>query len=293
MPASSSPTGRGVNLGEGLRKARKDTPGSPTVREVALALNLSPGALSRYENGRRLASPEVVTRLLDYYVGRGLTISERTRETLMGLARGTESSPWVALSLPEQQRQLSTMLRFEQTATRIIDVAQFLIPGLLQTEEYARAIMVRAEVPDHQIDTRVAVRIGRQHAISRPDKPAKILAVIHQAALEERIGGPEVMARQLRHLLTIGKKPNVELRVVPKGLDWHPGLETAFVLDEFDDRTPVVHIEIRDTGLFFDQPEDVAPYQAAVQKVLREAMSKADTLTLIAREAEQIEETIR
>jgi hypothetical protein len=89
-------------------------------------LSLSAGALSRYENGHRLASPEVVTRLLDYYAGRGLVTTEKTRETLMNLARGTESSPWVALSLPEQQRQLSTMPRFEQTASRITNLAQFL-----------------------------------------------------------------------------------------------------------------------------------------------------------------------
>lgn len=293
MPGPSHATPRGQALGAALKKARKSTPGSPSVRDVAAALTVSAPTISRYESGGRLASPAMVQRLLDYYVGRGLVLDNETRDELDNLAHGRERAPWVAFTLPEQHRQLDTLLKFEQGAHTITNVSPLLIPGLCQTPDYTRVIMVRSGVPEDQIETRVAVRTGRGHALTRRVNPARLVAAIDETVLHRQVGGPRVMAEQLRHLLDLAERPNVELRVMPGNSDWYAALEGPFVLVEFSDRQPVVHLEIHDNGLFVHEEEDVARYSVRVQEVLRDAMSEADSVSLIARAAEQTEETIQ
>jgi hypothetical protein len=246
--------------------------------------------LSRFETGARLAKPEHVEQLLALYESKGLQLGERDRDELLALASGKETAPWIATSVPEQRIQLDTLIRFEQAATRITSVSPLLVPGLCQDQEYTRAMMRRDEVPTDEIETRVAVRMGRQHAILRRENPVQLLALTGEVVLRQRIGGPQVMARQLRFLLELTERPNVDLRIVPDATDWHPGLEGPFSQSEFDDRSPVVHLEIRGSGLFFHLSKDVGPYEAAAQRVLREAMSPDESVKRIAREAKEIEE---
>lgn len=288
---SGAPIAEG--LGEVLRRLREETPGRPSVRAVAAELGWGHATLSRFETGTRLASREHVERLLTLYVSKGLELDERTRNGLLDATGGREATPWIATSVPEQRLQLDTLIRFEQSATKITDWSPLLVPGLCQTQEYARAIMRRADVPADEVETRVAVRGGRQHAWARRDNPVQLLALIGEGVLRHRIGGPRVMAGQLRFLLELAERPNVTMQIVPEATDWHPGLEGPFVLAEFGDRTPVVHLEIRGSGLFFHLAKDVGLYADAAQMVLHEAMSQHESMQLIACEAEQIEETIR
>lgn len=186
----------------------------------------------------------------------------------------------------EQQRQLDELLVRERDAVAITDVAPLLVPGLLQTSRYARAIMTEGDVPPDQIETRVAVRVGRREALTRRN-PAHLLALLGEQVLRQLIGGPDVMAEQLEYLLKVAELPTVDLRIVPTATGWHPGLEGPFVLDEFEDGTAIVHLETRTSGLFLDEEEHVTPYRDAAEKVLRKAMSAAESAELIAREAAQ------
>jgi hypothetical protein len=219
-----------------------------------------------------------------------LDVQGETRDALLAHASGVEASTWLAVSVPEQQLQLAALLGLEAAAKQITDVSSLLIPGMLQTRNYARAIMVAGEVPPQQIETRVAVRLGRRDALVRESDPVQLLAVIWEPVLRAGIGGPKVMAEQLRHLATMAKLPTVDLRIVPGDAGWHPGLESPFVLIKDEDGAFVVHLEMRVSGLFLHQQEDVAPYKVGAEKVLRKAMSQAASLDLIAREAERIEE---
>lgn len=255
------------------------------LREFARRLGLSShSVLARWESGDTPPSPEDIATALG-----ALAVAGDRRDEILDLARDTGGAVWLAVSLPDQQRQLSSLLDFERTATKITDVSPLLIPGLLQTSAYARAIMVAGDVPADQVETRVAVRVGRRDTITRRRGPAHLLALIGEGALYQRIGGLETMADQLQHLGEMAKQPTVEIRVLPFDGGWHPALVGGFVLVEFDRATPLVHIETGDTGLFLHEKKDLVEYQKSVTEVLRMAMSLSSSLDLIAREAKRLE----
>jgi hypothetical protein len=183
--------------------------------------------------------------------------------------------------MPEQQQQLAALLEIENTATTITNWSPLLVPGLLQTGAYARAIMIGAEVPHDQIDMRVAVRVGRRETITRKN-PVRLVAVVYEPVLSQLIGGPDVMTDQLSALLEYGGRHNVELRVIPTRCGWHPGLEGPFSMYEFDGRDAIVHIENRISGLFLHEPNEVEKYGSAAKKVVDLAMSPEETAELIA-----------
>lgn len=284
MGGTRKGTPRARAVGAELRRTREAA--GLTLRDLAEKLDIGHVTLARYETGERAASSEKVAQILG-----ALGASEQVVDEILKLARGADSGPWLAITMPEQQRQLATLLDHERTATKITSVAPLLVPGLLQTGDYARAIMIAGEVPADQIETRVAVRVGRREALTRRN-PAHLLALLGESALHQMIGGPEVMAEQLRHLLRLADLRTVDLRIVPNAVGWHHGAEGPFVLVEFEDETPVVHLETRASGLFLHEIEDVAVYEEAVPKVLRKAMSTGESTQLIAREAARIEETI-
>lgn len=291
-PKRRTPTPLGLELGNRLREARENTPVRPTALSVAEAIGVHHSTVGRAESGERPASPENVEKILDHLVSLGLDLAAEDRETMLRLARGDEVGAWLAISMPEQYRQLNGLLKLERDAVRITNGALAMVPGLCQTQDYAEAIMRRAEIPEREIATRVAVRIGRRDALLRRD-PAQFLALIDETVLRRRIGGPLVTLGQLNFLLDLAERDNVDIRIVPEVADFHPGLHGAFVLDELSDGRKVVHLENEASGLFLQQDKDVALYETVVMKMLREAMQSDESIERIAREAKQIEGTIQ
>jgi transcriptional regulator with XRE-family HTH domain len=275
---------RASALGAELKNARRAR--GITQAQLAEAVEVTRPTVSRYEDGTRFPDLAMVGKICE-----ALDLDDEAAAELVERVRDGDHGPWLAVTIHEQQRQLNELLAREREAVVIRSVTPLLVPGLLQTSDYARAMMIAGEVPDNQVETRVAVRIGRREALKRP-KPARLVALINESVLRQMIGGPEVMATQLRYLLGASKWPNVDLRIVPNTSGWHPGLEGPFDMDEFADGTAIVHIETRSSGLFLNEAVHVAPYRAAAKKVLGVAMSAAESAELIAREAERIEETI-
>jgi transcriptional regulator with XRE-family HTH domain len=253
------------------------------VRELAAKLGKDHSLVSRYESGKRAPKVEDVATILAI-----LGVNGDRRDEILALARGTDEPRWLAVSLPELQQQLAALLDFEREATTMVDVSPLLIPGLLQTAAYVRTIMTRANVPAAEIETRVAVRLGRRDALTR-DNPVQFTALISEPVLRQMVGGPEVMVGQLRHLLTVAALPNVDLRLIPGDCDWNPALEGPFALIEFASSSPIIHLENRKSALFLHEDDDVAAYRDAVAMVLRAAMSPEESADLIAREANGIE----
>ncbi|WP_442785229.1 DUF5753 domain-containing protein [Amycolatopsis sp. H20-H5] len=107
-------------------------------------------------------------------------------------------------------------------------MSPLLIPGLLQTSGYARSIIGAGGVPASEIETRVAVRVGRRDVIMRRERPAELLAIIDETALRRGIGSSAVMADQLRAVDEASRRGNVEVRAVPVSAGWHPALEGPF-----------------------------------------------------------------
>jgi transcriptional regulator with XRE-family HTH domain len=282
MGGTSSP--RATALGAELANARAAA--GMTLRQLSDLTGVSHGALSRYENGTRMPEVAVVKKICD-----GLGLPPGEREVLLERARGGDAGPWLAISMPEQRRQLDALIARERTALAITNVAPLVVPGLLQTSAYARAIMTRARVPAGEIETRVAVRVGRREALTR-EQPARLLALINEPVLRQLIGDADIMAAQLRHLVAMADWPNVDLRIVSSGVGWTPMLDGPFVICEDADGSAIVHLETRTSGLFLHESRDVDAYVEAAEQILGAALDPGESVVMIRAELAQTEAAI-
>ncbi|TDP93826.1 helix-turn-helix domain-containing protein [Labedaea rhizosphaerae] len=258
-------------LGAELRQAREEK--GLLLREVAAAIKRDIGVLSRWETGDRTPKPEQVAQILTH-----LGVGGDRYEEIMTLAYGTGESQWVATTLPEQRQQMAAFVHWEQNATRIVEVAPLLVPGLLQTSEYTRAIMTAAGIETGEIASRVATRIGRREIVTRKKKPAELVVLLGESALRQDIGGTETTIGQLAHLLEMAARPNIELRIVPDGSDWHPGLDGAFAIIESSvatlvrkgraaDSDSIAFVSLLRSVLMLHEDEDVHAYKRAVDRI--------------------------
>ncbi len=230
--------------------------------------------VSRWETGEREPRPEDVAA---YMVAIGAPAD--LRETLVEFARGSGHKPML-----ETQGQYAAMLEIERTALELVHVAPVLMPGMLQTAEYARAVYVEGGVAAGSIDTRVAVRIGRQAALTRRD-PLLYRAFIWEPVLHAEVGGREVLIDQLHHLLAMAERPNVTIRIIPNRASWNPGWEGPFSVATFPDtseRGPVVQLENKVSALYLDDVPEVAPYQQDAARAEEVAISSEKSRELIA-----------
>ncbi|MBA0125081.1 helix-turn-helix transcriptional regulator [Haloechinothrix sp. YIM 98757] len=281
MP-SNTRTPKARALGSALREARESR--EISLRGLAVQLGKDPGMLSRWETGERIPKPTDVAQILTL-----LGVNGDQYDEIVEMTSGTDASQWLAVSLPEQRQQLAALLDLESTATAITDVSPLLVPGILQVSSYVRAIMTAGGVPADEVATRVAVRIGRRDAITRAD-PARVLALIGEAALRQIIGNRAIMVEQLNYLREMAELPNVDVRVIPLASGWHPGLEGPFTLIDTSESS-VVQIENRRSGLFLHEDEDVDIYRQGVDTVLQVAMSPEGSRGLITEVANEMETT--
>jgi transcriptional regulator with XRE-family HTH domain len=258
-------------LGAALRQVREEK--HKLLREVASVINRDIGVLSRWETGDRTPKPEHVAQILTT-----LGVNGDRYDEIMTLAYGTDESQWVATTLPEMRQQMAAYLDWEQNASRIVEVAPLLIPGLLQTSEYITAIMTAGGVPVGDIASRVTTRIGRREVITKR-RPAELLVLLGRGALNQTIGGKAVMIEQLGHVLEMAGHPNIELRIVRDHCGWHPGLEGAFTLIESSQaaalrnvsakgHAAVVFVETRRSPLMLHEDGDVNAYNGAIDQVM-------------------------
>lgn len=266
-------TAKGRALGSALRKARLHR--GLSLRKLAQQINRQPGVLSTWETGTYTPKPEQVSQILT-----ALGVSGDEFDEIVALAYDNDAPLWVATSLPEQRQQMAAVLDFEQHAATVTQASPLLVPGLLQTSDYTRAMMVAARIPAGEVATRVAVRIGRQDVLTRPN-PLRFVAIVCQQALTHVIGDRTVMAEQLGHILEMARRPNVTVRLIRPDSGWHPALEGPFYLIDFPDTTSLVHLENRRSGLFLHKAEDVAVYRHAIDLLLKVSFGEEDTLRII------------
>lgn len=268
-------------LGAALREAREGA-GYKVLREFAKMIGKPPATVSRWETGERSPKPTDVAQVLT-----ALGINGQRYEEILALASDIDAPQWIAVTLPEQRQHLDALLRFERDAKGIVDVAPLQVTGLLQTEAYVRAIMTAGGVPKGEIESRIRVRLGRQHVL----ETVKLTAIIGEAALHQEVGGQDVLAGQLRHLVRMADHPNVDLRVVPFTAGWVPLVEGGWTVIESADAPRMVLVENRRSGWFLHEDDDVAIYSDAVASMLGVAMSPQDSVGLIAGKIKQLEMT--
>lgn len=265
--------GAAHELGAGLRALRERA--GLTTRALGDLAKTNAANISNWENANRLPSEERLTQVLD-----ALDASDDERERLSGLRRQAEGPPGqLTAGAPSIGVQLARLIEHEQVARRITDVAPLVIPGLLQTGDYARAMLTGLS----DIDTRIALRVGRRDVLTRPENPAELVALISTEALIRPIAAPRVMAYQLKHLLAMAELPNVTIQLVSATTrGYTPMVAGPFILLEFATATPIVHLEHHQASAFLWQPGDVRGFETAAEKIHEVAMSPEDSSGLIA-----------
>lgn len=267
-------TPRARALGNVLREVRLDH--DIGLRQFAKDIGRDPSLLSRWETGDRSPTPTDVAQILGK-----LGITGDRYDEIIELAYGTDDARWLATTLPEQRLQLSALLDFERTASVITDISPLLIPGLLQTSDYARAMMTEGGVPAEEVSPRVAIRLGRREELNRRES-VRFVALVGEAALRQLVGSQQIMVDQLTFLLEMASRANVEIQVVPFDSGWHPGLEGPALLIDSDTQPSVAHLEFHVSGLFLHTKADVVAYRQAADTVSTRAMNAEDSLALIA-----------
>ena len=253
------------------------------MREVARRLGISHSVVSYWETSKRVPRLEDVA---SYLTAIGVTGDDR--EAILALGRHAGDQDWLAVGLPGISQQLAGTMECERAAAAITDWSPHIVTGLLQTSDYARAIIGGGTLAPAEVEARVLVRMGRRDVITRSN-PVRLTAYLGEAALHEMIGGPRVMTDQLRFLVKLAESATITIQVVRSSQGWHPGLEGPFVLYDFDGAPSIVLLAHYRTGAFVAEPDDVAGYKTAVDKIDRLAMSPADSLTLISRTAHELE----
>ncbi|MDV6014681.1 helix-turn-helix transcriptional regulator [Haloechinothrix sp. LS1_15] len=268
-------TPRARALAAALRQARETA--SLSVRELARRLNIQHSTISYWETGRRVPRPEDVGGYLA-----AVGVSGEERERILELSRDASKTDWLTVGIPGASQQLEGVMECERTATTITEWIPWMIPGLLQTTEYAREVIG----PDQGLLT---LRLARRDVLTRRD-PVRFHAIIGEPALRQVIGGREVMAHQLSNLLDVPR--NVTVQVVPMGNGMHPGLAGPFILYEFEHSPAIVHVEHWASSAFVYNDHDVEDYRKAADTLRDEAaMSPADSAELIASAVRELETT--
>jgi hypothetical protein len=244
------------------------------VRELARKLDWPHPRISHLLGGKRGGSElDVVSVLVACNAGR------EERERLLKLCRELGTQGWLqqyGSRLPEQTR---TLVDHENKAVEIQELQLVLVPGLLQTESYARAVISRGvNAPESDIERFVHARLTRQRIF---DRRPRATYFIHEHVLRLSFGGPEVMSDQLHNLLRMSVRPRLQLRIIPAAAGGHAGVAGSFTLLDSGKFTPVVYLESELSAVFLELPEQIAAYQRILSSLAEVALGHEESKELI------------
>ncbi|MDQ0814656.1 transcriptional regulator with XRE-family HTH domain [Streptomyces sp. B3I7] len=272
------PAVRRRKLGAELRAQRARA--GLTSGQAASRVGWHQSKVSRIETGSSGVKPADVRLLLDAYG----VVDPQLRELLLVLAGsedgGGRQNWWHAYRgvLPPAYRDFISL---ESQASAMRTLETLVVPGLLQTPEYARAVTRAAIGPpdDANLDTLVEVRLARQDVL-RADPPLRMSAVLDEAVLRREVGGPEVMEAQLRRLVTAARLPHVRLQVLPFAAGAHIGITGPFVIFSFPSTSDldVVVLDHLTSSLYLERKEELQAYAEAFSTLQSNALSPEDSL---------------
>lgn len=271
-------------LGAQLRRFRESAEITP--EQAGHAIRASRSKISRMETGQVGFKSRDVTDLLALY---GVT-GEQEQSRFLSLARQASRPDWWTTYgdiLPDWFEQY---LGLESASATIRSFEIQFVPGLFQTEDYARAVtrLGHEAAPWAENERRVSLRLRRQDLLARASPP-RIWAVMDEAVLRRPIGGPAVMRAQLHHLIQVGNAPQVTLQVVPFARGGHSGASGSFTILRFaeQDLPDVVYAEQLTSALYLEQRSDVEHYLEVMDQLSGEALTPAGTTRLIEQVASQ------
>ncbi|MQA95343.1 MAG: helix-turn-helix domain-containing protein [Streptosporangiales bacterium] len=278
--AKGGPTALRILLGTQLRRLRE---GKQISREDAgEAIRASHAKISRMELGRVGFKSRDILDLLTLY---GVDEPEK-RAAYLDLAERANSPGWWQKYNDLMEDWFETFVGLEEAASVIRTYEVQFVPGLLQTRDYARAVIMLGHpgATDEDIERRVDLRMTRQDLLSRSNAP-KIWAVIDEGALRRPFGGPEVMRAQLEHLiqLTDSGQSNVQLQVMPFQYGGHAAAGGPFTILRFSERDlpDVVYLEQLTSAIYLDKRDEVDHYMMVMDRLCIEAEARKKTTKLL------------
>ncbi|MET9441637.1 helix-turn-helix transcriptional regulator [Streptomyces sp. NPDC006610] len=285
MASNVNPTVRRRRLGQELRRLRELK--GMTAEEVADRLLVSQSKISRLENGRRSISQRDVRDLCGVYE----VEDHRVVESLMQMAKDSRQQGWWH-SFGDIPYSVYIGLETDAASLRVYDPQ--VVPGLLQTRQYAEALITGAlpETAPADIEKRVQVRMRRQERITTADNPLRLWSVLDEAALRRIVGNRSLMRDQLEFLIEQSQLPHVTVQVIPFELGSHPGLNGQYAILEFPDATDssVVYIEGVTSDLYLEKPNDVQKYSVMYEHLRAQALNVEQSREYISKVAKEYAE---
>lgn len=278
-PTLASVTVGRMLIGARLRRLREER-GVSRV-EAGYLIRASESKMSRLELGRVTFKERDINDLLVYY---GVT-DPSERHELLDLVRKANRPGWWREFEDVMPGWFGNYVGLEEAASTLRTYETHFIPGLLQTRDYARAVLASAmpPLPDPDLERGVRLRVTRQQVLSRP-KPLRVWAVVDEAALRREVGGPQVYRHQLEHLLRVAGRPGMALQILPTRSTAHAG-GGAFSILRFDepDIADVVYVENLLSALYIDKAEHVAQYVEVFSRLSVESLTPDATTGHIAK----------
>jgi transcriptional regulator with XRE-family HTH domain len=262
--AGGGPTVRRMLVGAQLRRLRTEK--GLTREQAGEAIRASEWKIHRLENGQVGFKERDIVDLLRRY---GVTDPDEVA-AVVELAREANAPGWWHRYGDVLPQWFRAYVDLESVATLIRTYEGQLIPGLLQTEDYMRAVVGGAQLEEspEEAERRVQLRLGRQALLERPGAP-RLWAVVDEAALRRPVGGREVLRAQLERLIEAAKLPNVTLQVLPFAAGAHPAMVGAFSVLRFADQElpDVVYLEHLTNAVYLDKREEVERYLGVMEKL--------------------------
>jgi transcriptional regulator with XRE-family HTH domain len=263
--SGGGPTVLRIALGGQLRRLREERGIS---REAAGdAIRASHAKISRLELGRVGFKERDIADLLTLY---GVTAADE-RDAFLTLARQANSPGWWHRYADLLPSWFETYLGLEQSASVIRSYESQFVPGLLQTSDYARAVIKLAHGHEsaQEIDRRVDLRMRRQEILTRTNEPPTLWVVIDEAALRRPIGGAQVLRTQLQRLIEVADRPNVTMQLMPYHVGGHAAAGGPFSILRFPqpDLPDIVYLEQLTSALYLDKRPDVDRYLAVMDQL--------------------------
>jgi transcriptional regulator with XRE-family HTH domain len=269
-----------------LRRERQQA--GLTQEQVATAMDWSLSKVIRIEAGSVGISTNDLKALLRYYK----ILDEGRIAELVALAKAGRERSWWSMYRDVASARLLQFIEYEAAAFITRNFEPLLVPGLLQTEEYARAIIreLASDATAERVDALVDIRMKRGELLDRADPPL-LFFILDEAVVRRLVGGKAVMRRQVRRIIELADRPYVTVEIVPFSAGVHPGLQGPFVVHEFPDPADddVLYLEspVGDV-ISRDDPEEILRYREAFEELRQLSLGPADSVTYLDKVANEM-----
>jgi transcriptional regulator with XRE-family HTH domain len=275
--ARKAPTIRLRRLAGELKRLRVDA--RLRIEDVVKHTGLDQSSIYRIERAMNKPQRRTVMTLLNLY-----QVPSQRQEILLGWLKDSGQQGWFRVYEPFLPEQYQAYIGLEYEAESLRNFEPLFVPGLLQTEDYAHAVIqgVVDGISEEDVQRRVDVRMQRQSVLHRPT-PMRLHAVVDEAAIRREVGGPEIMHGQLLRLVQASASPHIRLQVVPFGAGAHPGMPGSFVVMDFADPfdAPLVYTDSMMGDAFLETADDVARFTKTFERITEKALSPSQSKKMI------------